>query len=125
MRLKDQVAIVTGSGRGIGRSIAITFAKEGANVAIVARTESEIESAVNVKLKIHNYSAGNRRMLHNQWYNTYAARYSYGLKSAILTFFLTFSIPKTVPSGSFIKRYNGILTTSGMIVSIGALPLSD
>jgi 3-oxoacyl-[acyl-carrier protein] reductase len=44
MRLKDQVAIITGGGRGIGRATALTFAKEGANIAVVARTESEIEN---------------------------------------------------------------------------------
>jgi 3-oxoacyl-[acyl-carrier protein] reductase len=35
MRLKDKKAIVTGAGQGIGRSIAIKFAQEGAAVAIV------------------------------------------------------------------------------------------
>ena len=40
MRFANQVAVITGAGRGIGRAIATRFASEGARVAVVSRTEA-------------------------------------------------------------------------------------
>jgi 3-oxoacyl-[acyl-carrier protein] reductase len=42
--LNDKVAIITGAGRGIGRSIALTLAQNGVRVALAARTVTELQT---------------------------------------------------------------------------------
>ena len=46
MKLEGQVAVITGAGRGIGRAIALSYAREGAQLALAARSESELEQTV-------------------------------------------------------------------------------
>lgn len=49
--LSGQCAVVTGAGRGIGRAIALAYARAGADLAICSRTQSELHS---VRAEIEN-----------------------------------------------------------------------
>jgi 3-oxoacyl-[acyl-carrier protein] reductase len=46
MRFENQIAVVTGAGRGIGHAIAVRLASEGARVACVSRTEANAQRTV-------------------------------------------------------------------------------
>jgi NAD(P)-dependent dehydrogenase (short-subunit alcohol dehydrogenase family) len=52
MLLKDQVAIITGGAKGMGRGMAVKFAEEGCNVAIAdiaIKEAEEVAAEINKK----------------------------------------------------------------------------
>jgi 3-oxoacyl-[acyl-carrier protein] reductase len=46
-QLENQIAVITGAGRGIGRAIALKFAAEGADVVCISRTQENSEKVAN------------------------------------------------------------------------------
>lgn len=53
MKLKGNRALITGASKGIGRAIALSFAAEGANLAVTGRNESELQSLAN-EAQVHS-----------------------------------------------------------------------
>jgi NADP-dependent 3-hydroxy acid dehydrogenase YdfG len=50
--LKDQVAVVSGASSGIGKAIALSLAKHGATVCLVARRVGELQTVASSSLAI-------------------------------------------------------------------------
>ena len=48
VKLINKIAVITGASKGIGRAIAEAYAKEGAIVFCVSRTNSDLENAVDL-----------------------------------------------------------------------------
>lgn len=57
-RLKDKVAVITGSARGIGFVIAKVFAEEGAKVVILDVNQESVDNAINEIAKINEEVSG-------------------------------------------------------------------
>jgi 3-hydroxybutyrate dehydrogenase len=44
MKLQNKIALITGGGRGIGRAIALEYARAGASIIVAARTETQVQA---------------------------------------------------------------------------------
>ena len=59
MRMKNEIAIITGSTSGIGKKLAELFLKEGAKVAICSRNEDKVNKTL-TEYSVKSKKNGNR-----------------------------------------------------------------
>ena len=69
-KLEGKIAIVTGSGKGIGRDAALAIAAEGATVVTVARTQSDLDETVKMIEDAGGTAISNLRVKRKAWWST-------------------------------------------------------
>ena len=74
MRLKDQIAIVTGASKGIGKAIADIFVKEGAKVISFDMSKNDIGDSAGTEVEFVKGSVANREEVKNL-YNVVIKKY--------------------------------------------------
>lgn len=52
-KLNNKTALITGAGKGLGKAIALTLAAEGVNLALIARTESDLKKVADQAKEIN------------------------------------------------------------------------
>ena len=57
-KLDGKIALVTGGGTSIVKSISVLFSKEGANVVIIGRDEESLKETCNLNVKKISYIVG-------------------------------------------------------------------
>jgi NAD(P)-dependent dehydrogenase (short-subunit alcohol dehydrogenase family) len=62
LKLSNKVALITGSGTGIGQSIAKKFAENGANIIIMGRRKDPLEQTITTLKKIMAYNGSSARI---------------------------------------------------------------
>ena len=46
MKLQDKTIVITGGGQGLGLTMALSFAKDGANIALIDLNEQQLQESV-------------------------------------------------------------------------------
>jgi 3-hydroxybutyrate dehydrogenase len=128
LKLKDKTALITGGGRGIGRAVAFVFAREGARVAVAARTTRQVEQvaseisatfeteALAVVCDVSDAESVRRA------FETVAERFGGGVDILVNNAGIAESAPLTKTSDELWQRHLSVNLTGTFLCTRAALP---